>query len=93
MSWSLDDAGRVTSVSGGAGAGVTYAYNHPLGQVTRKSYLGTTLDYAYDSSAYLASVTDGTNSLTYTQRTAAGLPVAAEYSNGIDVNWQYQFGR
>ncbi|HEY3323310.1 MAG TPA: tandem-95 repeat protein, partial [Planctomycetota bacterium] len=93
LSWSLDDAGRVTSVSGGAGAGVTYAYNHPLGHVTRKSYLGTTLDYAYDSSAYLASVTDGTNSLTYTQRTAAGLPVAAEYSNGIDVNWQYQFGR
>src|SRR5207244_3893506 len=36
-------------------------------------------------------VSDGTNSLTFNERTPAGLPLSAEYSNGVQVNWQYQF--
>jgi len=46
--------------------------------------------YTYDNSAYLSGITDGTNSMSYTARTAAGLPLAADF-NGTQIAWQYQY--
>ena len=89
VSWTLDSCGRVAACGGAA-----YEYGHPLGLLTRKTYGGVTLNYAYDEAGRLASSTDGTNSITYTARTPGGLPVAAEYSAGgeaaaIAVQWGY----
>ncbi|MCW8129161.1 MAG: hypothetical protein KIS92_02145 [Planctomycetota bacterium] len=89
-SWSLDDAGRVEALTGAGGVNVAYAYEHPLGLMTSKSYNGVDLTYEYDAAARLRKVKDNDgNSLTYDQRTAGGLPEKAHYSNGIAIDWKY----
>jgi len=91
ISWTLDAAGRIASSSHNRLA-CSYEHNHPLGLLTGKHYGTAALIYGYDNSAYLSSITDGTNSMTYTSRTAAGLPLAADF-NGTQVSWQYQYAR
>ena len=90
VSWLLDDAGRVASV-GGANASVTYAYEHPLGLMTRKTYgaTNTQLQYGYDTAGYLQAISDNHfNSVSY-ERSPGGLVNAAQYSSGIDVSYSY----
>ncbi len=90
VSWTLDNAGRVASTS----TGVTYEYNHPMGMMTRKTYAGADLSYAYNVSNYLTSVSDQLgNRLTFDIYTNDGRPQSAHYSNGIQVNWGYSNDR
>ena len=88
MHWTLDDAGRVSTVNG-AGANCTYSYAHPMGLMTQKAYGGVTLNYAYDPANRMQSMGDGTNSLTYTDYTPGGMPLNAQYSSGMQKSWSY----
>jgi len=47
------------------------------------------LNYNYDDAGRMLSISDGTNSMTYTQRSPGGLPRRAAYSSGMQVSWDY----